>query len=400
MHFMLRHQPWQIGQGAGKYPLIDRGALLDQCRRGIGVATMLDQLLADDRQAYQTHVEHQGLRRRNQIGPRQIGGTVLEMPRDEPHRLRVITMSQRNPGVRRATAGRRDARHDLERDALGCQFLDLFTATAEDERITAFQPYHTLALPGQVHQLLVDLILRHGVIGATLADINPLGITPTQFENCRRHQAVVQHHIGLLHQAQGTEGQQVGITGAGADQIHLTGRHGCFTVDFRLQQTLGFGALPGQLPVGNRPLEHVLPECPALLHVREQAFDLITEARGQTGQLTVGRGNPGFNLGADQTRQDWRIAAAGHGNHQRRAVDDGREDHAAQGRRVHHIDRHATPMGIGGDLCVQRFVIGGGNDQPATVQVRLDVPTQHALATAEGDQFAQLGFDFRCDHPQ
>lgn len=87
------------------------------------------------------------------------------------------------------------------------------------------------------------LILRHGVIGATLADINPLGVTPTQFENCRRHEAVVQHHIGLLHQTQGTEGQQVGITRPGAYQIHLTGRHGCiadFTplFAFKLQMEL------------------------------------------------------------------------------------------------------------------------------------------------------------------
>ncbi|MNI86227.1 hypothetical protein D3C73_1432980 [compost metagenome] len=73
MHFMLRHQSRQIGQGAGKHSLIDRSALLDQRRRGISAATVLDQLLADDRQAHQAHVEHQRLRWRDQIGPRQIG---------------------------------------------------------------------------------------------------------------------------------------------------------------------------------------------------------------------------------------------------------------------------------------------------------------------------------------
>ncbi|MCY1172649.1 hypothetical protein D9M73_127890 [compost metagenome] len=57
-------------------------------------------------------------------------------------------------------------------------------------------------------------------------------------------------------------------------------------------------------------------------------------------------------------------------------------------------------MGIGGDLCVERFVVGGGNDQPATVQIRLGVATQQALATAAGNQLAQLRFDFRCNHPQ
>ncbi len=61
---------------------------------------------------------------------------------------------------------------------MGRQLFDLFPAAPEDERVAAFQAHHTLALPGQLDQLLVDLVLRHGMLGAALADIDPLGITP------------------------------------------------------------------------------------------------------------------------------------------------------------------------------------------------------------------------------
>jgi hypothetical protein len=113
--------------------------------------------------------------------------------------------------------------------------------------------------------LLVDLVLRHRVIGATLADIDTLGIATAQLKNRRRHQAVVQHHVGLLHQAQGAEGQQVRITRPGAHQIHLTGG------DVRLAINLGLQhARPRRpaRPVAGRQsaLEHVFPEPATLLH--------------------------------------------------------------------------------------------------------------------------------------
>ncbi|MOA16480.1 hypothetical protein D3C78_1366970 [compost metagenome] len=207
------------------------------------------------------------------------------------------------------------------------------------------------------------------MIGATLADIDPLGIATAQLKNRRGHQTVIQHHVRLLHQAQGTEGQQIRITRPCAHQIHLTGRTGRLTVDLGLQQALGFGALSGQLAIGDRPLKHLFPERPTLLDIRKQPFDLVAKTRRQPGQLAIGRRNPGFQLGPDQARQHRRVATAGHRDHQRRTIDDRREDHAAQRRRIHHVDRHATPMSILGDLRIQRLVVGGGNDQPATVEV-------------------------------
>ena len=197
-------------------------------------------------------------------------------------------MSQRNPGIGRATTGCRNTRHHLERNAVGRQLFDLFATTTKDERVPPLEAQHALALLGQVYQLLVDLVLGHRVIGATLADVHALGITTAQFQNRRRNQTVVQHHVGLLHQAQCTEGQQIRVAWARAHQVHLAGRVRRRAIDLFDQQALSLIALPGQLAVGNRALEHFFPERPALLHIRVQTFDLSPKTRGQPSQLTVG----------------------------------------------------------------------------------------------------------------
>ncbi len=57
-------------------------------------------------------------------------------------------------------------------------------------------------------------------------------------------------------------------------------------------------------------------------------------------------------------------------------------------------------MSVGRDLSIEWFVIGGGNDQPATVQIRLKVTALDTLTAAATDQFPQLRFDVGCDHPQ
>ncbi|MNE58719.1 hypothetical protein D3C80_1537670 [compost metagenome] len=113
---------------------------------------MANQFGTDGRQANQPHVEHQGLGRCDQIIPRQVAGAIFEMASDKAHRLGVITMRQRNPGIRRTTTGCGNTRYHLERNALLGQFLDLFTTTAEDERITALEAQHPFTLTRQGNQ--------------------------------------------------------------------------------------------------------------------------------------------------------------------------------------------------------------------------------------------------------
>ena len=152
--------------------------------------------------------------------------------------------------------------------------------------------------------------------------------------------------------------------------------------------------------LGNRPLEHILPEHTTLLHIGEQRLDLLAETLGQAGQLAIGRGNPGFDLGADQACQHRRIAAAGHRDNQRRTIDDRRKNHAAQRRGIHHIDRDTTRLRLGGDSRIQRFVIGRRNDQADIRQVFVGVAAQQHLTTLLGGQLLQLLTHLGCHHTQ
>ena len=69
----------------------------------------------------------------------------------------------------------------------------------------------------------VDLGLAHEMAGALLADIDQLGRRVGQRQDARADQPVVDHDLGLAQQARGLEGQQLGIAGAGSDQIDDAG---------------------------------------------------------------------------------------------------------------------------------------------------------------------------------
>ena len=100
------------------------------------------------------------------------------------------------------------------------QRLDLLAAAAEDQRVAALEPDHALTELAAPHQERVDLGLAHEVAGPLLADIDQLGRRVGQAEDAGADQPVVDHDLGLAQQARGLEGQQLGVAGAGADQIH------------------------------------------------------------------------------------------------------------------------------------------------------------------------------------
>ncbi len=117
--------------------------------------------------------------------------------------LRVVTVRQRDARIGGNARGRRDAGYNLERDAVPGEGLDLLAAAPEDERVAALEAQHALAFLGEPHQQFVDFFLRHGVVGALLADENVRRVAPRHCDDGFGHQVVVEHHVGLLHQAQG-----------------------------------------------------------------------------------------------------------------------------------------------------------------------------------------------------
>ncbi|MNN49257.1 hypothetical protein D3C81_1637720 [compost metagenome] len=143
----------------------------------------------------------------------------------------------------------------------------------------------------------------------------------------------------------------------------------------------------------DRPLENLFPEHPALLHISEALLYRPTELLRQPSQATVSRRNQRLQTGAHQTGQHRRIATAGNRHHQWRAVDDGRKNHTAEFRCIHHIDRQITGIGIAGHPSIELLIIGSCNHQHAAVQIRLPIAAQYQLAAALLHQAAQAGLD-------
>src|SRR6185437_4429833 len=105
-------------------------------------------------------------------------------------------------------------------NAVSGQYLDLFTATTEDERVATLQPGNTQATSCVLDQELIDTVLNL-VIAGIFADKDALGVTAGALEHRLWHQAVVQNNIRLLQQLHGAQGQQVRISRAGTNEVDL-----------------------------------------------------------------------------------------------------------------------------------------------------------------------------------
>ncbi len=233
------------------------------------------------------------------------------------------------------------------------------------------------------------------MFGAPLADIDAIGIAPAHVEDGRRHQAIVEHHVSLLHQPQGAEGQQVRITGTGADQIDLAAKTGRFAAQLGFQQLLGSLGLAGKDLFRDLALEHLFPEDPPRLQIGEAGLHPGAKALGQLCQLAIGRWNPALQLGAHQARQHRGVTAAGNGDHQGRAIDDGREDHGAQLGRIHHVDRQAQGLGVVGHGLVDLVIVGGRNHQAMPGEMASRIALDPATAAPRLDEGTYLRLDFR-----
>ena len=95
----------------------------------------------------------------------------------------------------------------LESNSVFRQGLDFLSAASENEWITTLQPEHTFPLLRQANQHLANLLLRHGVIFGAFPDVDAIGIPAHKIENAVADQAVVKHHVSLLHQTQRAKGQ-------------------------------------------------------------------------------------------------------------------------------------------------------------------------------------------------
>ncbi len=159
------------------------------------------------------------------------------------------------------------------------------------------------------------------------AHIETFSIPAHHIQNLRRHQAIVKHHIGMLHQAQGTKSKQIRITRAGTDEVDrpLPEIH---TILFQLLADQGNGLLltARKHHLRYRSLEYLLPKPAPLSGLAETGFDLVAKPSHKRGKTTIGSGDHRFQMGAQHTRQYRRTPTAGYGHHDRITIHNGRED--------------------------------------------------------------------------
>ena len=301
----------EVGQGlqGRDIDFLSAGGALLHDGRGRGLCQAVpDQFPAQDINAVRAHIHREGLLRLGQGRPVQVHRAVLDMARDEQAGLGIIAVGQRDAGIRRATARGRHAGHDLKRDIMRREQLDLLAAAPEDKRIATLQAQHAPALPGQLHQQLIDLPLRQRVLIARLANIDALGVFMRELDDPGRDQAIIEHHIGLLHQTQGPEGQQVRVTRPAPHQIDLAGpavvAGGPGQLAF--QQLHGLPVPPGEQHLGHGALQCGLPKAAPLSNLRKASLDPLPEARDQARQPPVAGGDQGLQAGPQQPRQHGR----------------------------------------------------------------------------------------------
>src|SRR5690606_18078302 len=102
------------------------------------------------------------------------------------------------------------------------------------------------------------------------------------------HEAIIENHISLLHQAQGAQGEQFRITGTTAYQI-----------DFPLSearilclQGIGYSLvrlrrLPVQDQLCRRSLQNIFPETTPLVGIRKALFDTVPPATRQLRKSAI-----------------------------------------------------------------------------------------------------------------
>ena len=127
-------------------------------------------------------------------------------------------MGDRDAGVGRASNRRRNARHDLDRNARRDQLLGLFAAATEDEWIAAFEAHDALPLLRLVDEQLIDLVLRQRVCAGPLADIHDLGRRRETIDDVGGDKRVDGDEIGVGDQFRGSDREKTGVAGTGADE--------------------------------------------------------------------------------------------------------------------------------------------------------------------------------------
>ena len=117
------------------------------------------------------------------------------MPRDDGERGRDSAVRDGDARVGGHGNRRRDARHDLKRDAVFLKQHALFAAAPKDEGIAAFQAHDGLPFLRLQDDEPADILLLHRVMRGCLADVDALGVLRRKAEDAVIGEAVVDDDV-------------------------------------------------------------------------------------------------------------------------------------------------------------------------------------------------------------
>ena len=101
----------------------------------------------------------------------------------------------------------------------------LRAAAVEDERVAPFQPRDRLALACLFGQQIADGFLFER-LRRRAADVDLLRVGPRVAQQTRVNKMIEEHDVRGLEALEAADGDESGIAGPGADQVHGRARHG------------------------------------------------------------------------------------------------------------------------------------------------------------------------------
>ena len=128
-------------------------------------------------------------------------------------------------GVAGTGDGGANSRDDFKRDPSGAELLRLFTSTAEDHGVAAFEADDGFPFIRFVDEKLVDPALGDGVVAGFFSSVDLFATLWRPTEHLGIRKVIVNEDIGLLDELFGAEGAEAEVAGAGAYEVTVSWIH-------------------------------------------------------------------------------------------------------------------------------------------------------------------------------
>ncbi len=137
-------------------------------------------------------------------------------------------VGDRDAGHRRHSQGAGETGDHADGHAGGATRLDLLEPPAEHEAVAPLEARHPLTGERPLDDQPVDLLLARGPAARQLRHVDQLGRRRQVAQQLARSEAVGDHQVGLHQRATAGHRDQLGVTGAAADQRHAGDRRPAF----------------------------------------------------------------------------------------------------------------------------------------------------------------------------